>query len=674
MVGFCRSRTAARIASALGYLLVACALKWPLPLHLKTHLLGDPAGDTGVYVWNLWIFHHELLGHGHLPFSTEHIFAYSGGADFSLHNYAPVAGALGAPFVGALGVVGAFNVVLIALAALSAMAMSLLARRLGFGRGVAWTVGALFIASPTLTARDAVQFSLTITAALPLFLWSLLQTLDGRRTADAGVVGVSVALASYSDAYFGIFCGLMGAFIVAWRFTRLEWREGERWRYGVRVLDIVIVALAMLIVWRLLHGPATITVGRVAIGLNTLYTPALLLLVSASARAWFAWRPVPILESPPNGWRALIWLALVAISTCLALLLPALIGIGVRLATGRMPSPGFSWRSTPRGVDLLSYLVPNQNHPWFGERTHYWSMPPGGDSFPEYVASFSLIASLVIAIGATRRALPRMWVGFTLFFVLLSLGPFIHVAGVNTYVLAPWGLLRFVPVIGMVRSPGRFAIVAVLGMSLLFGFALEALLRGAAHWRNAGARALAVAVGVALAVELTPVPRQLYSAAIPDVYGMVAAAGDESGRLLELPTGIRDGTSSIGSFSASTQFYQTRHHRPVIGGYLSRVSKWRKRRNQRIPMLRALFTLSEGKPLREEVRQRAMQSRDAFLRASCVSVVVVHRNRAPADLEQFAVQALRLKLVYGDSGYRVYTPIDPPPCERPARGARPGTP
>ena len=40
---------------------LAVALSWPLPLHLSTHLTGAPSGDTGVYVWNIWVFRHELL-------------------------------------------------------------------------------------------------------------------------------------------------------------------------------------------------------------------------------------------------------------------------------------------------------------------------------------------------------------------------------------------------------------------------------------------------------------------------------------------------------------------------------------------------------------------------------------------------------------------------------------
>src|SRR5574341_1874114 len=105
-----RLGTAAVWSSAVaGYGLLTCFLTWPLPQHLRTHLLSDPTGDLGVYVWNVWIFRHELLTHAHLPFSSDHLFAYTGGADFSLHNYTPIAGALGAPLVSAMGVVGAFN-------------------------------------------------------------------------------------------------------------------------------------------------------------------------------------------------------------------------------------------------------------------------------------------------------------------------------------------------------------------------------------------------------------------------------------------------------------------------------------------------------------------------------------------------------------------------------------
>ena len=42
--------------------------------------------------------------------------------------------------------------------------------------------------------------------------------------------------------------------------------------------------------------------------------------------------------------------------------------------------------------------------------------------------------------------------GITIGFGLLALGPFVHVAGVNTYLPTPWTLLRYVPLIGEARD------------------------------------------------------------------------------------------------------------------------------------------------------------------------------------------------------------------------------
>ena len=55
-------RDSARIAVVVGYVFVAIAFTWPLPLHMATALTGDPGGDMGVYVWNQWVFQHERAG------------------------------------------------------------------------------------------------------------------------------------------------------------------------------------------------------------------------------------------------------------------------------------------------------------------------------------------------------------------------------------------------------------------------------------------------------------------------------------------------------------------------------------------------------------------------------------------------------------------------------------
>src|SRR6187399_627709 len=133
-------------APLAGYAAVASLITWPLPLSLRPHLLGSVTGDLGVYIWNLWIFRHELVDHGRVPVSTDHVFAYTNGADFALHNYTPLADALAVPLIGLIGLVGAFNLLLLAKIVVTALGLFLLCRRLGLSRWSAWWAGALFVA------------------------------------------------------------------------------------------------------------------------------------------------------------------------------------------------------------------------------------------------------------------------------------------------------------------------------------------------------------------------------------------------------------------------------------------------------------------------------------------------------------------------------------------------
>jgi hypothetical protein len=652
-----------RVGVLTAYSALACLLTWPLPLHLRTHLLGATGGDTGIYVWNLWIFRHEIL-RSRLPFSTDLIFAYTGGADFALHNYTPIAGLLGVPLIGWLGVVGAFNVILMLFVALAGTGAFVLARRLGLTPWAAWLCGAVFAASPVLTARETAHLSLVMAAPLPLFLWALLRTLDMQRTRDAVLVGVLVALASYSDAYYGIYCALMGTFVIVWRFT--DWSRGiptPAVRRAARCVDALLAVSALLVGWRLISGPADLAVAGVQIKLQTLYTPILVVTALGGVRAWLTWCPhVRIVDRQqlPRLWR----LGAAAVVVSAVLMLPVIAGLLLRAIEDRLPVVEIFWRSSPRGVDALAYFVPNPNHPLFGAWTMPWFLPARGDAFPEFIGSFSLAALGVIAIAAWRGWLPRMWVGFTACFALLSLGPFVHVAGLNTYVIGPWALLRYVPLVGMARSPSRFAVVTALGLSLLLAFAVQELWRR----RPAGARAWCAVLGVVMAFELLPSPRPLYSAAVPHIFDLIATSPtrpEETARLLELPTGVRDGTSSIGNFNPASPFFQTKHGRPLIGGYLSRVSASRKRRNALDPMMAALTTASEGRALPPAAAAAARAWRERFLGRSCVRYVVLDRNRAPADLRATAIDLLRLAWVHSDGEYELFTPIDPPSCDPP---------
>jgi len=656
-----------RVVPFAGYVALACAITWPLPRFLSSRLLGSVSGDLGIYIWNLWIFRHELLDHGRLPISTDHIFAFTGGSDLVLHNYTPLADALGVPLIAVVGLVAAFNVLLLAKIVLTGLATFGLCRHLGLSRWSAWAAGALFVASPVMVARQTAHVSLVAAPALPLFLWALLRALERGRRRDGVLVGTMVAVAVYSDAYYGIYCALMGCVVLAWRFLRVERGAvagGPRQPAAIAV-DALMAAVAGVVGWRLVTGVTAVELGPLRISLATLYNPVLVLTGLILARAWLWWRPRVRLAGT-GAIAPLVPAGVTAIAVCLALLLPLLAGLVMGAQAGRLPQTETYWRSSPRGVDLLAYLVPNPNHFLAGAWTRDLFLPDRTDAFPEFVAAFPLVALGVIGLAAARRALPLFWIAFTAFFVALSLGPFVQVAGYNTHIIGPWALLRYVPVVDMARSPARFAILATLGGAVLLAFAMD-WWRRSGRWNATAAWSLLIVA----AFEILPGPRPLHSAEIPSLYGLIAKGTGTSTRVLELPTGIRDGTSSLGNFSQSSMYYQTRHGRPLIGGYLSRVSEARKRANRQLPVLRALMALSESAQhsVPETWLTEARAASRRFLARSCVGFVVVDKRRATSTLRSFAIETLRLSTVADDERYELLVPVDPPPCTQPGATA-----
>jgi hypothetical protein len=273
--------------------------------------------------------------------------------------------------------------------------------------------------------------------------------------------------------------------------------------------------------------------------------------------------------------------------------------------------------------------------------------------YEEQVASLSLVGLLVIALAWWRAAFrpSRFWLAVTLGFGLLALGPFIQFAGLNTYVPTPWTILRYAPLVGAARMPSRFAVVALLGFCVIFASALAALASRYPQRR----RWILGTAAFALAFELLPVPRTLYSAEIPAVYRTIAA-DPRPIRVLELPFGIRDGLSSIGDFSAASQFYQTAHGKGLVGGYLSRISNRRAAFLRRRPVLNALVALSEKRELSARGAGRARRRAADFLAQERVGYVVIDGARVSPQLREFAITLLNLRRIESSGRYEVYVP------------------
>jgi hypothetical protein len=652
------------IFAFLAFSALALVIAWPLPLQLGTHLTGPPSGDTGVYVWNQWVFRHELE-QGRFPFYTSSILAVGGArpVDLSLHNYTTFSNLLALPLLPHLGSVATFNTIYLFNVALAGYCAFLLAR-VSTKRDVeAWLGGAVFVASPVLVARSVGHHSLTAAAPLPIFVLLFQQALSTSRLRYAAGAGATVAWATFCDAYYGVFCVLLACLLMTAhlvRVTRAAERPTPTLTLAVRALDLLILIVASFILATGIRGGGgSVLLFGLRISMRTLYTPVLLVTALAGLRLMLTLRPR--LSVMRQRWsfplvRALAVAALVMV----ALLSPALYGYGDRVLHERAPHPATYWRSSPPGVDLLAFVMPNPNHPIWGERfqgvIRRWS--GRDDAFPEFVGAVSLVPLGVIVVAWRRVGwLPtRFGMAWTILFAVLALGPFVHVAGMNTHVPTPWTLLRYAPVIGLVRSPSRFVVLLTLALAMMFAVGLARLLDGSQR------RSLIIGVvSFLLALELVPAPRRLYSADVPPIYHIIANDPRHDIRVLGLPLGVRDGASSIGNYTALSQFYQTVHERALVGGYLSRVPAQRKRIYRRLPVLNALITLSEGRPLAPHDEARARMTADRFLTRARLGYVVIDRSRTSPQLADFAIDLLGLTRVATSGERELYVPRVPKP-------------
>ena len=636
----------------LSFLFVAAVQSWPLPLHMATHLTGNPGGDTGVYIWNIWVFSHELIARHGWPFSTGMVMGLTGPVDLSLHNYTVFSNLLAVPLLPRLGVVATFNVVYLLNSALAGLGMFLLVKHVGRTWPVrsseAWLAALLFACSPFLVARSTAHFSLAAAAALPFFTLCFDRAWQRQSVGDAVATGACMAWAWYSDPYYAIYCVLLGSTLVVSRVARVDLsRRTEPWRW-LTAFDGPIVLLVVAIAAIGIASGGTIRVGPISVSMRTLYTPVFLLTVLVVARLAWTFRPAVRWAVPPL--RPMVAPALTMTVTATVLLAPVLYGIALRSIEGRMVAAPVLWRSSAPGVDVASLVVPNPNHPLAPDALVDWVAAQPGQ-YEENVASIPWVGLLVIVLAwrwAGHRP-DRAWSTTALFFTSLALGPFVRIAGIDTHIPTPWTLLRYVPVVGEARMPSRFSVLVIMAVAVLFASALAALRRRA----PARAPAIVAVVGVLLALELLPAPRHLHSAEVPAILDVIAA-DQEPGRVLSVPFGIRDGLSSLGNFSAMTLYFQTRHGKPIVGGYLSRVSQTRKDRNLSDPTSAALIAKSEARTLTDEQREAAKRGAAQFLERSRIRWVVVEDDRTSPALRDFAIDALDLTLQARSGAFTLY--------------------
>lgn len=192
-----------RVGSAVGHLVVACALTWPLAWRSDQLPLGREPVAT-VPRFNLWTLRWtaDRLPHGLSGWWDAPIFWPTRGA-FAFSEPQPLTGAAYALVRLVAGDGRAYAVVLIATLALNGIAAAALARRLGASPAVAFAAGVVAQALPFAFDQLGV---LQLVALWPMFaaLACLVAWLDEPRARRAVLLGLALAASLLTCGYYAV--------------------------------------------------------------------------------------------------------------------------------------------------------------------------------------------------------------------------------------------------------------------------------------------------------------------------------------------------------------------------------------------------------------------------------------------------------------------------------------
>jgi hypothetical protein len=628
------------------FVALALGLTWPLAAHLDTHIPGPTADDNVAFLWNFWWMRRALAG----PDSFWHtgMLFHPVGVDLILHTHTALNAFAGATLLRGLSLPAALNVTTIAMGALNGLAAWLLAYRITRHQMAALAGGIYFALCPSLMSHVQGHFNLFSAWGLPLYAVLLFESLQRASWRLAALAGAVFAAIAYSDYYYVVYAGAFTGCVFAWRWWSADVQTAPV-RRPQTALDIVLllaIAGALLInIVVAVTGGGVFTIGSQRVSLTTGLNVRT---VAWAALAWWLWRryrPAIRIHSRPGATPGRdARLLSVAGGTGAAAMWPLIAGALRVWQSGEYASQAYHWRSAPAGVDLAGLVAGNPFSLIMGEPARLIYEAAGLDRYAE-IAWLGL-TPLVLLIATRRQwwasAHARFWAFVLIVFFVWAMGPYVSVLGIHTGLHSPQLLLRYVPIVANARLPGHAIVMVALAIAMLLALAI-------AGTRLGRSRAWGGALLALILIELWPRPLPLLTLDRLPVYEILAAA--PPGAVLEVPVGIRDGFGAEGRLDSSVLYFQTIHGRPIVGGYVSRLSPSIARKFHESLVLSTLLRLSAGESLRLPP-ESGVAAADALAQLG-VRYVVVNTDMASQPVREY-VATMPLTRIAAGGVHEVY--------------------
>lgn len=220
--------------------------------------------------------------------------------------------------------------------------------------------------------------------------------------------------------------------------------------------------------------------------------------------------------------------------------------------------------------DLLTYLVPQPQHPLSPIYDRIFAHYAAGAARPRYTAFLGHIVVGLVILGATgqwRRDLTRFWLALAVLCFVLALGPHPWFRRAPYYnIPLPYRLIGWLPPVKLLGPPRRFNVLLGLPFAILAGYGALTLQEWLADRRLghqlARPAVISSLLGALLIVDYLSVPFDTVPAHVPRFYYDLAQEDGEFA-VLGLP-GAR-------KHAEYYMFYQTVHEHPMLSGHVSRL-------------------------------------------------------------------------------------------------------
>jgi hypothetical protein len=664
-------------AALLAFVALAIVWTWPLAANLFTHVPGDHAGDNLAFLWNFW-WMRAALAEGLDVFRTPYIFAPAG-VDLILHTHTAFPAFIGATVLGRLDIAAALNITTILSVALSGFCAYLLASRVTGRFGAAVIAGIIFGGSPFMSARLQGHFNLVAAWVVPLFALAATEALgrtgDGRHTATmppwragaawAVAAGAIAGLTAYIDYYYVVFEAVLVVClaVLGGRSWRVRWSgptpHGRRWAAVVCALVLVDVGLLAAIA---MTGGFRFTVAGVRVSAGSGFNLLQILWILLAVWTWLRLRPRLAIDptgSPASGspaaqsgnghqaTRRTLLMGIIA-GTAILIMLPLASRAARVVASGDYVSQRYLWRSAPKGIDVATLVMPPAFHGIWGAPVRAWQESRGIGTI-DGAAALGLVPVVLTCVGLRRwrwDSRVRRWGLIGALFLLWALGPHLMIWGVNTGMILPQAVLRYIPVLENARMPGRAMVMVYMAMAMLCAIAV-------AEWRTRLPARLGLSiVALAIAAEYLAPPLPLLALDRPPIYDVLRER-PEQGAVLELPLGVRDGFGERGALDERVLFYQTIHRRPLVGGFVARLPPSVSRVYDTDLLFRSLLRLSSGL-IKDRLPLPDTEVARQSLQRNGVRFLVLDRNIASAQLIEYVEHVLPVEWISEEGGRALY--------------------